>query len=264
MLLPPSKRYMLLGILAGLLAPAGLMLHELVASRPLDPLHIFVGLTVGGTIVSAVLGWIIGRRNEALLARNRQLAVLSAEFEQLSAIDALTGISNRRSFDERLHMELDRSNRYGPPCALVMIDLDRFKTLNDRFGHRGGDHILRLTAALLDSEKRSGDMVARYGGEEFAAIFPHVDSEAALAWAERVRLRLASELIHWDGAEVSITASFGVAATPSHARTVPELVEAADRALYESKRRGGDHALVAPSETTTLVGRPTQVAINGS
>ena len=142
-------------------------------------------------------------------------------------------------------MEVERSNRYGTACALVMIDLDQFKALNDRFGHQAGDQILRRCGRLFDAEKRSGDMVARYGGEEFAAILPHVDAQAALVWAERARARLALERVDWNGAALSITASFGVAAAPTHARTPADLIEAADSALFEAKRQGRNHAAIA-------------------
>jgi diguanylate cyclase (GGDEF)-like protein len=255
---------MLLGALAGVLAPAGLLLLGLTGHSGLHPVGTFVALALGGVVVFTGLGLIVGRRDEALVARNQELQRLSQEFKKLSSIDALTGIANRRGFDERLQIELDRSSRYGPPCSLVMIDLDRFKTVNDRFGHRGGDQILRRAAALLDSEKRSGDLLARYGGEEFAAIFPHVDGQAALAWAERMSLRLAAERLVWGDIEMSITASFGVASMPSHARTASELVEAADRALYEAKRGGGNRAVVACSRNGAGLGRGDRLALLGS
>ena len=258
-----SRRYMVVGFFVGLLAPTGLILHAVIANRALDPVRLFVVLAVGGIVTFGVLGWIIGRRGEALIAHNRELEALSAGFKELSTIDALTGIFNRRGFDDRLRMELDRSKRYGAPCALVMIDLDRFKAVNDQFGHPAGDHILRRCAALLDSEKRSGDMVARYGGEEFAAILPHVDANAAQVWAERVRERLALESMCWKDADLSVTASFGVAATPMHGRTVAEIVEAADRALYEAKRRGGNHAVVVASRASASPGRPNHLAVLG-
>jgi diguanylate cyclase (GGDEF)-like protein len=240
-----SSQYMFFGIFAGLLAPGAVMLHALIAERTAEPYRLFAMLAVGGATVFAVLGRIIGRRDEALIARNHDLAVLSAAFEALSATDGLTGISNRRTFDDRLKMEVGRSNRYGVPCALVMIDLDHFKTLNDRFGHQAGDQILRRTAALLDAEKRSGDLVARYGGEEFVAILPNVDSQGAWVWAERVRERLAAERVPWEDHQVSITASFGIADTPGHGHSVAVLIEAADHALYEAKNRGRNHAVVA-------------------
>lgn len=240
-----SRRYMWMGIVAGLLAPVGLLFQGLLADQGFHPIRLFAVLALSGTVTLALLGRIIGRRNEALLARNQELSVLSAELKELSTIDGLTGIPNRRAFDGRLQAELERSKRYGLTCALVMIDLDRFKLVNDRFGHQAGDQILRRCTSLLGSEKRSGDLVARYGGEEFAAILPHVDAQAALAWAERVRARLSLERIDWNGETLSITASFGVAAVPAHARTAPDLIGAADAALYDAKRRGGNHAVVA-------------------
>jgi diguanylate cyclase (GGDEF)-like protein len=96
----------------------------------------------------------IGRRDEILLRRNSELAALSGRLAELSTTDALTGIDNRRSFDERLAMEMARAQRYDVPCALVMIDLDRFKAVNDRHGHQAGDEVLRHVAALVNSERR--------------------------------------------------------------------------------------------------------------
>ena len=185
-----ATRYALFGVLVGLLAPAGLLVYALATRRWFDPVAFSAALAAGGTIVFGVIGSMIGRRDEILLRRNSELAALSGKLAELSTTDALTGIDNRRSFDERLAMEMARAQRYDVPCALVMIDLDRFKAVNDRHGHQAGDEVLRHVAALVNSERRSGDMVARYGGEELAAILPHTSAADAAAWAERVRTRL--------------------------------------------------------------------------
>jgi two-component system cell cycle response regulator len=204
-----------------------------------------VVLAAGGTVVFAVVGRMIGRRDEILLARNRELAEISDQLRALSRIDALTGIHNRRSFDERLEQELARTRRYDVPCSLVMIDLDLFKRANDRYGHQAGDEILRHVAALIDAEKRTGDLVARYGGEELAAILPHTEAEDAFVWAERVRARIEGEPTRWHEQEFVVTASFGVAAVPPCEGTADALVQAADRALYAAKRRGRNTVIVA-------------------
>jgi diguanylate cyclase (GGDEF)-like protein len=233
-----SKRYALLGALAGLLAPAVLYGYTAVGHRTIDALWLAVLLAVAGVTIFSLLGGMVGQRDQIL--------------ERLAVTDALTGISNRRSFDERLAMEVERTKRYGVACALVMVDLDRFKALNDRFGHQAGDEVLRRVAGLFESEKRAGDMVARYGGEEFAAILPHTTVADAAAWAERLRTRLAHTRIEWGDAEdLRITASFGVAGTSSWTAASGWLIDGADRSLYEAKRRGGNVVATSPTAETS-------------
>ena len=122
-----------------------------------------------------------------------------------------------------------------------MVNLDRFKAINDRFGHRAGDEVLRRVGGVLDAERRVGDLVARYGGEEFIAILPHTTIADATNWAERARQRLAAGRFGWGDSQIAVTASFGVSGTSSSwAVTNEQLIEAADQALYEAKRRGGN------------------------
>ena len=142
-------RYALFGVLVGLLAPAGLLVYALATRSWFDPVAFSPALAAGGTIVFGVIGSMIGRRDEILLRRNSELAALSGKLAELSTTDALTGIDHRRNFDDRLAMEMARTQRYDVPCALVMIDLDRFKAVNDRHGHQAGDEVLRHVAALV-------------------------------------------------------------------------------------------------------------------
>jgi diguanylate cyclase (GGDEF)-like protein len=233
-------RYALFGVLVGMLAPTGLLAYALATRRGFESLWLAAALAAGGIIVFAIVGRMIGRRDELLLQRNDELVALSRELANLSTTDALTGLHNRRSFDDRLAMEMARTQRYDVPCALVMIDLDRFKAVNDRHGHPAGDEVLRHIAAVLDSEKRFGDMIARYGGEELAAILPHTAAADAAAWAERVRARLEGEPTRWRDGVISVTASFGVAAAPPQTASAAALIEGSDRALYAAKQRGGN------------------------
>lgn len=235
-----TTRYALFGVLVGLVAPAGLLVYALATRRWFDPVSLSATLAAGGAIVFGVVGSMIGRRDEILLRRNSELAALSGKLAELSTTDALTGIDNRRSFDDRLAMELARTRRYDVPCALVMIDLDRFKAVNDRHGHQAGDEVLRHVATLLEAEKRSGDMIARYGGEELAAILPHTAAADAAAWAERVRARLEGEPTRWRDGVIAVTASFGVASAPPRAASPAALIEGSDYALYAAKQRGGN------------------------
>jgi diguanylate cyclase (GGDEF)-like protein len=236
---------MLLGVLCGVLASAGLLVYALMNGRAFDPWELFALMAAGAMTTLGVAGWMIGRRDDALERRNEELRELSERLQGLSATDALTGIANRRTFDERLAVEVARANRYGTPLSLVMIDLDNFKELNDRFGHPSGDEVLRRLAALVDREKRLGDVVARYGGEEFAAILPHTEPRSAVIWAERVRQMVANTQVRSDAGALAVTASFGVAGAVGEREEPAKLIEEADRALYEAKRQGRNRVVVS-------------------
>jgi len=189
--------------------------------------------------------------HDALLEKNRELELANRELEAqrraldaLSRTDSLTGAANRRSFDETLRAELQRAERQGLPVALLLLDLDHFKQLNDGYGHPIGDEVLRAVAAAARVSLRQIDLFARYGGEEFAAILPATPLPQARLVAERLRsaiaaLRLSCALP--DGREESVrcTASIGVAvseqASPHHAET---LIAAADAQLYRAKQAG--------------------------
>ncbi|WP_144148450.1 sensor domain-containing diguanylate cyclase [Paraburkholderia sp. BCC1884] len=164
--------------------------------------------------------------------------------KQLGMTDSLTGLANRRYFDERLREELMRAVRYGVPVACLFIDIDSFKRINDTYGHQTGDRALAAVAACVRQQVRLGDTVARYGGEEFAALLQG-DRADALTVAERVRLaveRLALQDDH--GERIALTVSIGVAArtmtgAPSDAAALCHaIIEEADRAMYLAKRNG--------------------------
>jgi diguanylate cyclase (GGDEF)-like protein len=240
-----STRYLLLGMLTGLLVSAGLFVSALWQARSFDPWEIFAMTAAGSMLTLGVAGWMIGRRDDVLEARNEELRQLSERLQGLSATDGLTGIANRRTFDERLAIEVARANRYGTPLSLVMIDLDHFKELNDRFGHPVGDEVLKRVAQLIDREKRLGDVVARYGGEEFAAILPHTEPGAAMVWAERARHLIASTEVRSDAGAFNVTASFGVVGAVTGRADPPALIEEADQALYQAKKRGRNRVVAA-------------------
>ncbi|QDM19702.1 diguanylate cyclase [Tardiphaga sp. vice278] len=181
-----------------------------------------------------------------LLAHEMRMRnVVEAQLARQAATDGLTGLSNRRRFDEVLQQEWRRATRGRVPLALLMIDADHFKAFNDMFGHQAGDRALVGIASAVASEvRRSGDLVARYGGEEFAAILLGVDAAEAAALGERIRLgieKLALEGTH-------CTASIGVASiVPTANGDAADLVAAADAALYEAKARGRNQCCVAPT-----------------
>ncbi len=170
-------------------------------------------------------------------------ALLAERLRELSVLDGLTRLLNRRAIFERLGEEIERARRYRQPLSLVLCDFDNFKRINDRFGHLVGDAVLREGSAVLRKSLRTTDLLGRYGGEEFLAVLPQVDLEAARQAAERLRRDVASHTLSIAADPLQrITASFGVAALSELAgRTAAdELVAIADRRLYEAKAAGRD------------------------
>ncbi len=167
-----------------------------------------------------------------------------AALSELSMTDALTGVPNRRSFQDRLVDEFRRAQRYDDPLALVLLDLDHFKIINDTFGHPEGDVVLREVAERLKHCVRETDFIARYGGEEFALILPKTMLGGALTVAERVRAELAALEFH----ARHVTASLGISIYPHQAITSSDaLVRSADDALYTAKREGRNKVALAPA-----------------
>jgi diguanylate cyclase (GGDEF)-like protein len=165
-------------------------------------------------------------------------ARLYAEQQQLALTDGLTGIANRRSFDQVLAREMSRALRFDRPLGLILLDLDDFKHFNDSYGHPAGDEMLRSLAMLLMQSVRVMDTAARYGGEEFAVVLPEAAVEETCQAAERLRVAIAQLPfpVAWPAA--GLTVSAGVAVAPAHGRHADELVRAADTALYAAKRAG--------------------------
>lgn len=169
-----------------------------------------------------------------------------ANLARLSKIDPLTGAMNRRQFVATFERELARSERHRHCLAIVIVDLDHFKNINDRHGHLTGDAVLVAASAALAQELRTEDALARYGGEEFVLLLPATDGEGARAVAERCRVRLAETPIVANGASVLLTASFGVVARAAGDPARPEdLLRAADEALYRAKREGRNRVVAA-------------------
>jgi diguanylate cyclase (GGDEF)-like protein len=167
--------------------------------------------------------------------------------ERQAVTDELTGLFNRRRFQEAMATEVERSKRFGQPVGLVLLDLDDFKAVNDTYGHQQGDLVLREVARVLRETSREIDEPARYGGEELAVVLPGTDLEGAYNLAERVRAgieELALPLLDGDGT-LGVTASFGVATLPGSADDMRELVAAADEALYRAKRAGKNRTVRA-------------------
>jgi len=207
-------------------------------------MHVYELRTPSGGLVMARLDV------SELVQKSEALKRSNALLQQLSATDALTGLANRRQFDQHLYGEWQRSLRTGLPLSLLLIDIDYFKRYNDRHGHLAGDACLRQVAGILyDCAQRAGELVARYGGEEFAILLPGADSATAMAVAQRCMDELArAAIVHGDSPVAEhLTCSIGIATVAARPDLTPEsLVRSADEALYQVKSSGRAQFGAAP------------------
>jgi diguanylate cyclase (GGDEF)-like protein len=179
---------------------------------------------------------------DSLLKKIKELHEENMKLRSLALIDNLTGLGNKRFFWMQLETEMARTKRTGHPCTLVMIDLDNFKGLNDRFGHLEGDRFLEEFGKIMRDNSRSTDLPCRYGGDEFALVMPATSVAHTLKTAERLRTILANMP---QKSDPPVTLSVGVSEyTPSSPYTAKKLVRAADMALYEAKREGRNRICV--------------------
>lgn len=187
----------------------------------------------------------------AAVSRERILREQALELRTFSHIDGLTGIANRRRYDECIENEFRRSRRNGTRLSLIMVDIDHFKKFNDNYGHQAGDACLKAVAAALNEGlHRPGDLLARYGGEEFVVVLPCTDREGACLIAEGMRSRVEALNIRHATSSIAdhVTISLGVASLiPHHGRQLDELQVAADKALYQAKREGRNRVAVDDS-----------------
>lgn len=201
-------------------------------------------LGVAAVLLTAATGVFIAaysrRRNVGMeRAYSRHLEHLSRRLRDLAYRDSLTDLYNHRYFQEELAREVERAQRYGQPLSVLMLDVDRFKDVNDTYGHMMGDTLLSYVAQALASRLRSSDVAARYGGDEFAVILPETDETQAIAVAEKLGSAVSADR-RWQGAlleNLGVGISFGVATFPGDGRTADDLLGAADRRLYGAKRR---------------------------
>jgi two-component system, cell cycle response regulator len=199
------------------------------------------------------------QKNKELDRANRELEEKRSELERISRTDGLTGLVNRRYFDERFKEEISRASRYQSPLSCFLLDVDHFKKVNDTYGHPFGDVVLKEVAQVLQRTLRETDIVARYGGEEFIALMPEIPREEAWRAAERTRLAVeAMRLTYFPTPPVEsrtktsalppgpvrCTASFGLATWPFDAgMTAEQLIQMADNCLYEAKRSGRNRVI---------------------
>lgn len=203
---------------------------------------LYLYMLLGTMAAFAIFGMLLGEREDRLLASNARL-------EDLSLTDSLTGLRNGRYFHARLDEEFSERERTGDSLAVVLLDLDHFKHINDTHGHPAGDDVLVSVGRAIASVSREGEVEARVGGEEFALLVPRSSGDAAREVAERVRRAIAAAEVSPDGdptARLRVTASAGVATTAeTAAATARDLYEAADAALYQAKQEGRDRTVVA-------------------
>lgn len=173
---------------------------------------------------------------------------LFAEVQRLAVTDELTGVSNRRHFFDQAYHEFYRSRRHGQPFAILMLDIDHFKRVNDRHGHLVGDRVLQELAALCRKHLRSEDIIGRYGGEEFVILLSETDTVTAARVAERLHRAIAGMAIpDGSGMDVSVTVSVGVAADEDRTHNLLEVIDRADQAMYVAKRNGRNRVAVISS-----------------
>lgn len=171
---------------------------------------------------------------------NKKVESLKLQMEKVKQeiiIDPLTRTYNRRAYDDKIKQEIMGFQRYSRPTALAIVDIDHFKNVNDTYGHRTGDGVLRILSGLMKKEIREIDVLARYGGEEFALILPHTSYEQALEVSERIRQKVAESRFTYKGKPFSVTISIGVG-TLKAADTLETYVERVDQALYRAKNSG--------------------------
>ena len=190
---------------------------------------------------------LLGLRAVQMVGFSQKIESLHAEAD----LDPLTGLANRRRFRTALNRELERWRRYSVPCALLLLDIDHMKEINDCFGHPAGDTVIRHIARTLAEVSRDNDTAARIGGEEFTLLLANIDEQKAAGAAERLRAALAEHNVEGVG---KISVSIGVAACPAHANSERTLYAASDRALYIAKNEGRNRVAIAPLMQENLPG----------
>lgn len=211
-----------------------------VASEEVHRIVQAASVLVGGSLAYVLSAIARNRMVEVERAYSAHLEALSLRLRGMAFRDSLTGLYTHRYFYDQLVHEVERSLRYGHPLSLLMIDLDRFKELNDTYGHLMGDKLLKLVADTITSCVRGSDIVGRYGGDEFVVILPDTKLDEARAVAEKLRAAVRGHQA-WDLSpdRLALSISVGVASCPEDARSVNELLQVADRRLYAQKPRKG-------------------------
>jgi diguanylate cyclase len=179
------------------------------------------------------------------VATNRlQLQQANAQLHQISRTDGLTGLLNRKTWEQSLRLEFRRFQRYHHVCSLIMLDIDHFKDINDTYGHTAGDEVIRRTAAMLKEGLRDSDVAGRYGGEEFVVILMDTDAAGAKVVAERLRTRIEASSVPYEQHIINYTISLGIAELTPQINDPTMWIDTADRGLYNAKRAGRNQAII--------------------
>jgi diguanylate cyclase len=201
-------------------------------------------------LAASIIGWalsvvlwrkftIIALQQDLLTRANTELQSKQRDLERLTRLDGLTGLFNRNTFVDLTVQEFDRAQRQGNDTAILLLDLDHFKLINDTWGHPAGDAVLRNVANAMRAAVRSTDLVGRLGGEEFVVLLPGTSIAAARTLAEKLRARLQGSPTRWENGMIACTASIGMAGTTAkEKRNFDSLYNEADKALYMAKTRG--------------------------
>jgi diguanylate cyclase (GGDEF)-like protein len=235
------------------------------ARRPIIQVVSPMNLALLIALAASLLSLLTLRRRSARTRRDmRSLLATASELRHLADHDALTGLPNRRRFEQELARHLAHVRRYGPEGAALVLDLDCFKPVNDTFGHAAGDRLLARVACVLRERLRATDVLARLGGDEFAILLPRVDAAGAGAVARSLVETVRAEALTVDACGVTI--SVGVIAFDERAPAVPESVlAAADIAMYDAKAAGGDGwALYAEARVTAIAPQPVAGVLGAS
>ncbi len=238
-----AARYLTVAACLSLAANVLRFIAALVAPLPREGLHAAVFVALGTVMVTSMLS-MVGVILQLELRAREELKDANERLSRDAFTDSLTGIANRRRFETDVEIEIARSRRKGWPAALMLLDIDRFKLINDRLGHPTGDVVLREVAAVCQRELRSYDLIARWGGEEFAVLLPQCDLDASRVVAARMLAAVrALSMPVLDGARVTV--SLGVAAILDGEDAFAQAIDRADAALYRAKRSGRDRFVVA-------------------
>jgi len=221
---------------------------------------------VAFTSVLSVSSDVVSRRDLAQIdEQTRQLAASEARLWALSVRDPLTGLFNRRYMEETLNREVGRAQREQTTLAVIMLDVDHFKRFNDTLGHAGGDAVLQALGGLLSQGIRDADVACRYGGEEFVLVLPGVSLEVAKVRAERVRDAVQNLHVEHSGQTLAaITVSLGVALFPDLGDDGESVLESADAALYQAKKRGRNQVVTAGLGVATRARIPNEHPVSAS